>query len=209
MNPNQKRLLKYNSMGLPGTWVQSCMGSFPLLLPFFPPNILISIFSYLFIAWKWWKISLRNWYSFIAGHETACSKNFQLPVRRLSTSVHFLFFPSFSLFIPLLSSFLALVLLSFLLSVSLLFCLVLPSLFLSLLLDVLVFLFPVCLVSLLRVVLFYPHIFICYLYVARMYSYVTRMLPVCTRLYSYIISVYPYVIVSYSYVLVWCFSHDP
>ena len=88
--------------------------------------------------------------------------------------------------------------------------------------PVLVFLFPVFLVSLLRVVLFYyffslfyPYVFVCYPYVARMYSYVTRMLPVCSRMYSYVIDVYlyvlvcdSYVVVCYSYVLVWCFSHD-
>ena len=35
MNPNQKRLLKYNSMGLPGTWAQSCMGFFLFFFLFF------------------------------------------------------------------------------------------------------------------------------------------------------------------------------
>ena len=43
------------------------MGSFSLLLLFFP-NFLNFNFFYLFIAWKWWKIGLRKWYSFNAGH---------------------------------------------------------------------------------------------------------------------------------------------
>ena len=91
MNPNQKRLLKYNSMGLPGTWAQSCMGSFVLLLPlFFFPNFWISIFFYLFIAWKWWKIGLRKWYSFIAGHQ----------IHEWCPCIESYFFTTFLLFYP-------------------------------------------------------------------------------------------------------------
>ena len=65
---------------------------------------------------------------------------------------------------------------------------------------VLVFLFPVCLVSLLRVVLFHPYVFVCYPYICC--SYVLVCDPYVTRMY-------PYVLVCCSYVLVWCFSHDP
>ena len=44
------------------------MGSFSLPLLFFSPNLFNFNFFYLFIAWKWWKIGLRKWYAFIAGH---------------------------------------------------------------------------------------------------------------------------------------------
>ena len=110
-------------------------------------------------------------------------------------------FPNF-----LFSSFLVLVLPSFPLSVSFLSCLVFPSLVLSFFLSffrVLVFLFPVCLVCLRRVVLSYfiftflpacirmlpvcrSYELVCDSYV---YSYVLiciRMSSVCTRMCSYV-----------------------
>ena len=121
------------------------------------------------------------------------------------TRVHFLFFPSFILFLsyfPLFSSssfflfffpFLFFLVLSFSLSfflscvgvpVKCAWCPCFESYFFTLFF------------------LFYPYVLVCYVCVARMHWYVTRMLPVCIRMSSVCTRMY-------SYVLVRCLIHDP
>ena len=114
------------------------------------------------------------------------------------TRVHFLFFPSFILFLSYFPLFLSLSFFLFFLSVSFLSCVV----FLSLLLSFLCW--CSCFESYFFTLffLFYPYVLVCYACVARMHWYVTRMLPVRIRMSSVCTRMY-------SYVLVRCLIHDP